>query len=112
MVNNLDNGFLMHCFSESVETAKVLCDLGGYFSFGGAVTFKNSKRIDVVKQIAIDRLLIETDAPYLSPEPFRGRLNEPKNVTATYKFIAENLGLDLEYFTNTISDNFYRLFKR
>ncbi len=110
--NYLTNGFLMHCFSESIETAKIMLDLGGYFSFGGVVTYKNAKRIDVVKQIPIDRLLIETDAPYLSPEPFRGKLNEPKNVAVTYKFIAENLGLDLEDFTNKIQDNFKRLFKR
>lgn len=110
--NYLTNGFLMHCFSESIETAKILLDLGGYFSFGGVVTYKNAKRIDVVKQIPLNRLLIETDAPYLSPEPFRGKLNEPKNVAVTYKFIAENLGLDLQDFTIKIQDNFKKLFKR
>ncbi len=110
--NYLTNGFLMHCFSESIETAKIMLDLGGYFSFGGVVTYKNAKRIDVVKQIPIDRLLIETDAPYLSPEPFRGKLNEPKNVAVTYKFISENLGYDLQDFSNIIEDNFNRLFKR
>ena len=89
-----------------------MLDLGGYFSFGGVVTYKNAKRIDVVKQIPIDRLLIETDAPYLSPEPFRGKLNEPKNIAVTYNFISENLGYNLQDFTNIIENNFNRLFKR
>ena len=110
--NYLNNGFLMHCYAESLETSKTLLDLGAYFSFGGVVTFKNSKRIDVIKGMPVDRLLIETDAPYLSPEPFRGKLNEPKHVTLTYKFISESLGYNLEEFTNIIAENFNRLFKR
>ncbi len=110
--NYLNNGFLMHCFSESYETSKILLDLGAYFSFGGVVTFKNSKRSEVVKKIPQDRLLFETDAPYLTPHPFRGQINEPKNVIYVYKFVSELLGVSESVLCEKVLSNFKNLFKK
>ena len=71
----------MHCFSSSLEVAKEIIKMDGYISLSGTVTFKNAKKIaEVAKIIPEDRLLIETDCPYLTPEPNRGKRNEPKNV--------------------------------
>lgn len=88
--NNLTYGGVMHCFSGSVETAKILLDFGLYISFAGTLTFKNAKNlIDVAKYVPLDRCLTETDSPYLAPEPFRGKRNEPMLV----KYVAEKLAL-------------------
>lgn len=78
-------GGVVHSFGEDIETAKRVLALGLFVGINGTVTFKNFKRQDVVEWLPLDRILIETDSPYLSPEPFRGRRNEPKNV----KFVAE-----------------------
>ena len=110
--NLLTRGFMMHCFSESKETALELQKLGAYFSFGGSTTFKNSKRVEVVKAISKDRLLIETDAPYLSPEPLRGRPNESKNIVHTYKFIANALNLSQDELCEICENNFKKLFTK
>ena len=81
-------GGIMHCFTGSLETAKACMDMNFYISFGGPVTFKNAKKPkEVVKDIPSDRLLIETDCPYLTPAPFRGKRNEPSYV----KYIAEQI---------------------
>ena len=76
-----------HCFSSDLTTAKILLDLGFYISFAGNLTYNNSKLTEIAKEIPIDRLLIETDAPYLSPIPYRGKENEPSRM----KIIAEKL---------------------
>lgn len=110
--NLLQNGFLMHCYSESKEQAKNYLDLGGYFAFGGVITFKNAKKDEIVKSIPKDRILAETDAPYMSPEPFRGRVNYPKNVVLVYKKLAAIFGEDVKTLTDIIYENFKRFFKK
>ena len=108
----LKNGFLMHCYSESYETAKELLKLGAYFSFGGALTFKNSKRGEVLKNLPIDRIIFETDAPFLTPMPFRGQTNEPSYVLYVYKYVSELLNMPLENLAETVEDNFKTLFRK
>ena len=106
----IKHGFLMHCYSESAETAKIYQDLGGYFSFGGVITFKNAKKDDIVKSIDKDRILTETDSPYLAPHPFRGTLNEPSKVVLVTKKIAEIWGCEECQAKGIIRDNARRLF--
>lgn len=110
--NLLKNGFLMHCYSESAETAKELLPLGAYFAFGGAITFKNAKKQDIIKGIPIDRLLAETDCPYLTPVPHRGEINEPKNVVYVYEFMAQTLGVSVEKLKAEFIKNSATLFKK
>ncbi len=89
----LNNGGVMHCYSGSVEFAKEVLKLGFYISFAGPVTFKNAgKLIDVVKSVPFDKMLIETDCPYLCPEPKRGQRNEPKYV----RYVADKIANILE----------------
>lgn len=88
---------IIHCFSASAEMAKEFVKLGYYISFSGSVTFKNAKNlVEAVKVVPLDKLLIETDSPYLSPEPFRGKRNDPTKVEFTALKIAEILGLSYE----------------
>lgn len=110
--NYLTEGFLMHCYSESLEQAKNYLDLGGYFAFGGALTFKNSKRYEILKNLPIDRLLFETDCPYMAPVPYRGQQNKPEFVKLVYEFSANILGLEEEVLEKQIEQNFYRFFKK
>ncbi len=113
--HKVNKGFVMHCFSSSLEIAKEIIKLGGYISIAGPVTFKNARGlIDVAKFVPLDRLLIETDAPYLCPEPLRGRRNEPANVKYTAQKIADIKEMPLEEFANTITENalkFYNIKK-
>ena len=106
----LKKGFLMHCFSESAEMAKIYQDLGGYFSFGGVITFKNAKKDDIIRSISEERLLTETDCPYLSPHPFRGQINDPSKVIYVTKKISEVLEKDEEEVKSIIRQNARRLF--
>ncbi|MBR1867086.1 MAG: TatD family hydrolase [Clostridia bacterium] len=106
----INHGFLMHCYSESAESAKVYEDLGAYFSFGGVITFKNAKKGDIVKSIPLDRLLSETDCPYLSPEPYRGSVNDPSRIPIITAKIAEFKGISVEEAANAINQNAERLF--
>ncbi len=106
----INHGFLMHCYSESAESAKVYEDLGAYFSFGGVITFKNAKKGDIVKSIPIDRILSETDCPYLSPEPYRGSVNDPSRIPLIVAKIAEFKGITIEETVNEINKNAERLF--
>ena len=103
----------MHCFSSSLEVAKEVIKLGGYISFSGTVTFKNAKNlVEVAKFVPEDRILVETDAPYLSPEPLRGRINEPANVKYTAQKIADIREMSLEKFAEITTNNakrFYRI---
>ena len=88
---------LMHCYSGSAEMAKELIKLGFYISIAGQVTFKNAPKVrEVVASVPMERLLIETDSPYLTPEPFRGKRNDPSKVRFTCEKIAEIKGLTLE----------------
>ncbi|HBK02538.1 MAG TPA: hydrolase TatD [Clostridiales bacterium] len=108
----LGKGFLMHCYSESKEQAMRYLDLGAYFAFGGAITFKNAKKDEVIKALPIDRIMAETDCPYMAPEPFRGTLNEPKNVIYVYRKLSEILDFDIEELSDIIRDNVKRLFTK
>ena len=103
---------VLHCYSGSYELAKEFIKLGYYISIGGPVTFKNAKEpLEVAKNIPLDRLLIETDSPYLTPVPNRGKRNEPSNVVYTAKKIMEIRGIDEERFLDQINKNYDSLFK-
>lgn len=107
----IKRGFLMHCFSESAEMAKIYQDLGGYFSFGGVITFKNAKKEEVIKSISKERLLTETDSPYLTPHPYRGQMNDPSKVVFVADKMAEILGLEKEEMQDIIYSNAKELFR-
>lgn len=86
---------IMHCYSGSKEMAREFVKLGYKIAFGGVLTFKNSKETkEVIKDISLENIVFETDAPYLAPTPFRGKLNEPKYIYETVKFASEYLGVD------------------
>ena len=102
---------VIHCFSESAETAKVLSDLGYYISLSGTITFmKEEKAKSIIKSIPMDKLLIETDSPYLSPVPKRGQRNEPSNVIYVARFISEVLNISEEELMEHINKNYECLF--
>ncbi len=104
-------GGVMHCFTETWEVAAAALDLGFHISFSGIVTFKNALQIKEVAQKApLDRILVETDAPYLAPVPFRGKLNEPGHVLHVAEEIARLRGLSLEAVAEATTTNFARLF--
>jgi TatD DNase family protein len=106
-------GAVLHCFTESLEMAKVAIEMGIYISISGIVTFKSAQELqETVKQIPLDKLLIETDSPWLAPVPHRGKQNEPKHVVDVAKFIANLKGISLEELAKQTSENFYRLFSR
>ncbi|MCL2346489.1 MAG: TatD family hydrolase [Desulfobulbus sp.] len=105
-------GGVMHCFTEDWENARVALDLGFYLSFSGIVTFKNAAIVkDVATRCPLDRLLIETDSPYLAPAPFRGKPNQPAYVRHVAEEIARLRGLSLAEVTRATSDNFFSLFR-
>ncbi len=104
-------GGVMHCFTETVEVAKSAMDLGFLISFSGILTFKNAAQLrDVARMVPDDRMLVETDAPYLAPVPHRGRTNEPSWVTHVADMLAQLRGQDVEQIHNTTTDNFIKLF--
>ncbi len=107
----LKNGFLLHCFGESAEIAKIYVDMGAYFSFGGVITFKNAKKEETIRSVPTDRLLTETDCPYLSPEPFRGQVNEPCRIPLIAKKLAEIKGMDETETEKIIESNFKRFYR-
>lgn len=103
---------VVHSFSGSVEMAKELIDLGLYIGVGGVITFKNAKKLpDVVKMLPSDRILLETDAPYLTPVPYRSKINHSAMIYLTAEKIAELRGTDTENVLNTAFENACRLFK-
>lgn len=105
-------GGVMHCFTESREVAEAALDLGFYISFSGIVTFKNATELKAVAQfVPLDRLLIETDAPYLAPVPHRGRTNEPAWVVHVAEEIARLRNEPLERIETATTENFFRLFR-
>lgn len=104
-------GGVMHSFSGSWETAKMCLDLGFHISFGGPITFKNAKQPkEVLKQVPNDRLLIETDSPYLTPHPFRGKRNESAHVRLVAEMAAELKGISLEELAEITTKNGLELF--
>lgn len=103
---------VMHCFVGSIETARRCLDMGMYISFAGMVTFKaNQKLRDVALEIPADRILVETDSPYLAPREFRGKRNEPAWVTHTAWCLAETRGVTTEEFGEQVTANAQRLFR-
>ena len=102
---------VMHCFSEDWETAKAALDLGFYISFSGILTFNSAKELrEVAKKVPEDRLLVETDSPYLTPMPHRGRPNSPAFTYHVAEKLAEVRGSSIEAIAETTTNNFKRLF--
>ncbi|MER9120333.1 TatD family hydrolase [Mesorhizobium sp. M0954] len=105
--------FILHCFSSGRRLAEIGVALGGYVSFSGILTFKNSAELRAVAaDVPRDRLLVETDAPYLAPIPFRGKRNEPAYVAHTAKVLAETIGVSDAEIADITTDNFIRLFRK
>lgn len=105
--------FILHCFSSGRRLAEVGVKLGGYVSFSGILTFKNSAELRAIAaDVPHDRLLVETDAPYLAPVPFRGKRNEPAYVAHTAKVLAETIGVGEAEIADITTDNFFRLFRK
>src|SRR6185369_13317465 len=102
---------IMHSFTGDLATAQACLELGLYISFAGMVTFKKSQLLrEVAAQIPADRILVETDSPYLAPQPFRGKRNEPAWVRATANNLAELRGVSAEDFARQTTENACRLF--
>jgi TatD DNase family protein len=105
--------FVLHCFSSGIELARRGLALGGYLSFSGILTFKNAPIIQEAARMApADRILVETDAPYLAPIPFRGKSNEPSYVMHTAQKLADLRGVSLSEISDTTTGNFFRLFSK
>ena len=110
--NAAEAGGVMHCFTETWEVAEAALALGFYISFSGIVTFKNAKQIkEVAQRVPLERILIETDAPYLAPAPHRGKLNQPAYVKHVAEEIAALRGISTEEAGRCTTENFMRLFK-
>lgn len=105
-------GGIMHCFVEDMEIAERAMALGFYISFSGIVTFKNAKDLkEVAKQVPLDRILVETDSPYLAPVPYRGKTNVPGYTKYVAQEIADLRAMSLEEIAQITTDNFNRLFR-
>ena len=104
-------GGVMHCFTETWDVAQDALDQGFYISFSGIVTFKNARQLkEVARRVPLERMLIETDSPYLAPVPYRGKLNQPAYVRYVAEEIARLRGLPVEKVAATTSANFFQLF--
>jgi len=104
-------GGVMHCFTEDWAMAREALELNFYISFSGIITFRNALEIqEVAKQVPLDRILIETDSPYLAPNPHRGKPNEPAYVKYVAEFIANLRGMDCLELSERTTENFFRLF--
>ena len=105
-------GGVMHCFTESYDVAKAAMEMGFFISFSGIVTFKSAKELqETCKQVPLDRMLIETDSPYLAPIPYRGKTNEPAWVSKVGEYIADLKGVLIEDLAKQTSSNFYECFQ-
>ena len=106
-------GGVMHCFTESVDVAMRAIEMGFYISFSGIVTFKNAVALkEVAQQVPLDRILVETDSPYLAPIPFRGNTNQPAYVKHVAEELANLRNITLEELTQASTNNFFNLFKK
>ncbi|MCL2752349.1 MAG: TatD family hydrolase [Firmicutes bacterium] len=111
--SKLGAGGVVHCYSGSLETAKQMLDLGLLISFTGVITYKNAARItDVLAGIPLEYLMVETDCPYLTPEPYRGKLNEPKYVRLVAAHIARAKGISFDEVAEVTTANARRLFSK
>lgn len=105
-------GGVMHCFTESLAVAEAAMAMGFYISFSGIVTFKSAKDLQAVAlAVPLEKMLIETDSPYLAPVPHRGRMNQPGWVKHVAEFVAQLKGVPLEQVAQQTTDNFFNLFK-
>ena len=105
-------GGVMHCFVEDLETAQAAMAMGFYISYSGIVTFRNATEVQAAaREIPLDRLLVETDAPYLAPMPYRGKPNQPAYVRHTAEFLADLRNESYDDLARATTDNFFRLFK-
>ena len=105
-------GGVMHCFTETRDVAEQALNLGFYISFSGIVSFKNAESLrDVARFVPADRLLVETDSPYLAPMPYRGKTNQPAYVRHVAEAVAAARGETLETIADVTTRNFFRLFK-
>lgn len=105
--------FILHCFSSGRDLAMKGVELGGYVSFSGILTFKNSEDIrGIARDVPRERLLVETDAPYLAPPPYRGQRNEPAYVAKTAAVLAETIGMSEDEIAGQTTENFFRLFTK
>jgi TatD DNase family protein len=101
----------MHCFSEDWDVAEQALDIGFYISMSGIVTFKNATKVkEVAKRTPLDKLLVETDSPFLAPVPYRGKINEPAYVKHTAEYIAELRGISFNELAEATTENFFKLF--
>jgi TatD DNase family protein len=106
-----DCGGVLHCFTEDIATAKILLDLGFYISFSGMVTFKNAEALrEAARYVPLERLLVETDSPYLAPVPYRGKENQPAYVRDVADYMATLKGITVEQLAAATTANFGRLF--
>ncbi|WP_330924729.1 TatD family hydrolase [Candidatus Sororendozoicomonas aggregata] len=104
---------VMHCFTESWDMARAAMDMNFMISISGIVTFRNAQALrDVAKQVPLDRLLVETDSPYLAPVPYRGKPNEPAYVAEVARYVAELKGVSFETLVEATGNNFFRLFPK
>ena len=104
---------VMHCFSSSRELAEAALNIGFYISFSGIITFKKADELRLIaREVPINKILIETDAPFLAPTPNRGKRNEPSFLIHTAKKLAEIKEINYEHLSEVTTNNFYRLFKR
>lgn len=104
---------VLHCFTESWDMARRAMDMNYFISISGIVTFRNAEELrEVVRKVPLDRLLVETDSPYLAPVPYRGKPNQPAYVREVAEYVAELRGLRVEELAEVTTRNFYRLFSR
>lgn len=105
-------GGVMHCFTETLSVAQQAIEMGFYISLSGILTFKNASSLQqVVRDLPLDRLLVETDSPYLAPVPYRGKTNQPAYVKHVAEMVAQLKGISLDEVTQQTTENFFRLFK-
>ncbi len=105
---------VIHCFSGSLEMAKLFIDLGFYLGIGGVITFKNSKLKEVVEELDLNNIVLETDSPYLAPEPYRGKTNYPQNIKIVAQFLRKLKNISIEEVTEITTNNvnkIYNLYK-
>lgn len=101
---------VIHCYSGSIEMAKEFIKLGYALGIGGVLTFKNTKLVDTVKELSLDNIVLETDSPFLSPEPFRGKKNNPSNVVYVAKKVCEVKKISYDNLVDTITKNVCKIF--
>ena len=102
---------IIHCFSGSIEVAREYIKMGYKLGIGGVITFKNSKSSDVVKELGLDNILLETDSPYLTPVPLRGVYNEPYNLNYVFKYLCELFEVSEEELARKLENNYKEVFK-